>query len=233
MKRDRPCGPGSRRSCRHADRDPAPAGPSAPGCSCRSACPSPRPRSRPSPQPETRSCPVQNLHQTSQHHRIDDGVDREPAPVGQRDLDAVFAVGGWLCNRLAACRAGGIRSNLHRKKLWATARDKLARPEIPTPPCQQGPRNLVSPGRRGTLPKAPKVSIGAHGCRPRSPQLSKRISRARSTICSHGITTSPCDRDTAYNLWRGYLRLQVLTACLSFAARGRRGSSCTAGISHP
>ena len=93
----------------------------------------------------------------SQHLRIDDGVDREPAPVGQRDLDAVFAVGGWLGNRLAVYRAGGIRSNLHRKKLRATARDKLARPEIPTPPCQQSPRNLISPGRRGTLPKAPKA----------------------------------------------------------------------------
>lgn len=50
-----------------------------------------------------------------------------------------------------------IRSNLHRKKLRATASNKLARPEIPTPPRQQCPRNLVTPGRRGALPKAPKA----------------------------------------------------------------------------
>jgi hypothetical protein len=57
---------------------------------------------------------------------------------------------------MAACRAGGIRSNLLRKKRRVTVSDKLVQPEIPTPTRQQDPRNLVMPGRRGALPKATK-----------------------------------------------------------------------------
>lgn len=108
-------------------------------------------------QPETRSCPVQNLHQTRLHHRIDGGVDRKPAPVGLRDLDVVFAIGGRLGGRLAACRAAGIRSNLRCKKLRATASNKLTRQEIPTLPRQQCPRNLVTPSHRCALRETPKA----------------------------------------------------------------------------
>lgn len=87
MKRDRPRAPGSRRSRRHADRGPAPAGPSARGCSSRSPCPSLRPRSRRAPLPERRSSWIQHGQQRRQMRRGQQHRDRHAGAVRQRDVD--------------------------------------------------------------------------------------------------------------------------------------------------
>ena len=151
--------PGNRISRRHADRDQAPAGPSARGCSSRSACRSRHPRSRPSPPLETRSYPIQNLHQPRQSHRIDSNADRNLAPIGQRDLNAVVNTGGWGRRRLSDGRARSSGSYLHGHELRPTIDCELTRPEIPAPSRQQRPRNLITPCRRSALPVTPKTLL--------------------------------------------------------------------------
>ena len=69
----------------------------------------------------------------------------------QGDFDAVVTTRRWNRRGSLCHRCIGVRSNLQCNKLWTPFSGQMTRPEIPAPPRQQRPRNLVTPRRRRTL----------------------------------------------------------------------------------